>query len=353
MIIDRDNLYCFVWNKDTDSLENIVTAITTFNIKTVHYNALPEFRFYDFSIDGEVNPALNKLRELLTNNRDIEFFFYTSAVKDEYLLKLLESENFPLHLIKIVSWPTYFINFLLVNNTFEPLGGTLKTDKEKLFCSFNRNPHEFRAKFLDNLSRFNLLYKNLISWPFGNNTSFNYNFWNPEILKIDNVSDILDNPAPNRNSPEIISSCLFEVVTESNVFVTFYTEKTFKAILNKMPFLILGVKGANTYLQKIGIELYTEVIDYSFDKLDTWQERCLGLSYELNRLDKLFNTVEKRNEIRDILAPIVDKNYNTIMDIFENNRYVPEEIFKFNEYVGNSRIITTSHLQELHNSLRL
>ena len=51
----------------------------------------------------------------------------------------------------------------------------------------------------------------------------------------------------------------------------FFTEKTWKPILNFQVFLYYGVSNPATYyeeLQKIGFQLYTELFDYNNDPLD-------------------------------------------------------------------------------------
>lgn len=64
---------------------------------------------------------------------------------------------------------------------------------------------------------------------------------------------------------EYIQSCM-DLVTESYVDdCIMLTEKTFKPIALKKPFLLLSAKNSHKFLQKEGYELYDELFDYSFD----------------------------------------------------------------------------------------
>ena len=64
---------------------------------------------------------------------------------------------------------------------------------------------------------------------------------------------------------------MFDIVNESIVSDTslFVTEKTWKPLLYKNPFIILGSKGTSKHLEKFfGIKLYNDMINYSFDYID-------------------------------------------------------------------------------------
>jgi len=45
------------------------------------------------------------------------------------------------------------------------------------------------------------------------------------------------------------------------------TEKSFKALANCHPFLIIGDKGSHQYLQSLGFEQYNDLFDYGFDSI--------------------------------------------------------------------------------------
>ena len=64
---------------------------------------------------------------------------------------------------------------------------------------------------------------------------------------------------------EYIQSCM-DLVTESCVHECVQlTEKTYKPIKLKKPFLLLSAKNSHKFLKEEGYELYDEIFDYSFD----------------------------------------------------------------------------------------
>ena len=65
----------------------------------------------------------------------------------------------------------------------------------------------------------------------------------------------------------------------SQIDTLFITEKTWKPIVFKKPFLVWGGKGIHTKLKELGFELYEELFDYSFDNSSS-------------RLDDLCNTIQ-------------------------------------------------------------
>jgi len=90
----------------------------------------------------------------------------------------------------------------------------------------------------------------------------------------------------------------FDIVNESTVSDTslFITEKTWKPILNKTPFIPLGSKGMCKHLEEyFGIKPYTDLFDYSFDNLD-YPERLYRLKED--NLKRLLNMdIHELNEI--------------------------------------------------------
>ncbi len=100
-----------------------------------------------------------------------------------------------------------------------------------------------------------------------------------------------------------------DLVLEADIDTLFITEKTWKPIVFKKPFIIYGGKGIHTKLKELGFKLYTELFDYSFDNED-------------NRLDLICEQVNKYinihpNKLRDIIDfDKVEYNYGKSMDIW-------------------------------------
>ena len=84
----------------------------------------------------------------------------------------------------------------------------------------------------------------------------------------------------------------FELVTETDVFNSlFITEKTFKPILNKSPFLISGSPYTLAYLRKLGFETFDKLFDESYDSEIVYYDRVSILMDNMKRATK-FNLLE-------------------------------------------------------------
>ena len=138
--------------------------------------------------------------------------------------------------------------------------------------------------------------------------------------------------------PPQYSDACFDIVTESTVSDTslFITEKTWKPILNKTPFIILGSKDSHKHLEEyFGIKPYTELFDYSFDNLD-YPERLHRM--KADNLDSLLNMdIHELNEI---------VNSDKMQELLEYNKARMLSHYK-PEYMGD----TSSKMKTLIDSI--
>ena len=103
-----------------------------------------------------------------------------------------------------------------------------------------------------------------------------------------------------------------DLVLESTIDTLFITEKTWKPIVFKKPFLVWGGRGIHAKLKELGFELYEELFDYSFDNSDS-------------RLDDLCETIQPyMHKEPSMLATSID---STIKDKIEYNYKHYCEIF--------------------------
>lgn len=107
---------------------------------------------------------------------------------------------------------------------------------------------------------------------YGANTKHlaNENFQGQELL-LDFDAKTIDEQSNQEILPEQYRQAVFDIVNESIVSDTsvFVTEKTWKPILYKSPFMILGSKGTCKHLEKhFGIKMFPDMINYSFDYVD-------------------------------------------------------------------------------------
>lgn len=92
----------------------------------------------------------------------------------------------------------------------------------------------------------------------------------------------------------------------------FFSEKIFKPIICKHPFIIVSRPNSLEYLKKIGYKTFHPYIDESYDNIDNDEKRLLAIVEEVERLSKQDN-VQWREWLQNV-KPIVEHNHNIIIN---------------------------------------
>ena len=116
--------------------------------------------------------------------------------------------------------------------------------------------------------------------------------------------------------PEALLAADLNVVLEAYlnddvVNYTFITEKTYRNIHYKKPFIIMGQHHSLATLHKLGYKTFSTLIDESYDNLTDTKERCKAVIKELEKL-KAMSRSEWSNLIENC-KPIVEHNYNNLL----------------------------------------
>jgi len=242
-----------------------------------------------------------------------------------------EMEYFPQN-VNVHCWPNYWCmhtKYQLQKEFQAPVDCEIKN----LFVSLNNQPWEHRCLMIDLFEKENILSKNIVTWHYPD-VEYNWKYWKPKHLFLN------DNYAKTRNTykkiPKEYFESLINVVAESTPDKPFLTEKTWTAVFLEKPFLIVGAKGIHQYLQTLGIEMYDEIFDYSFDNYDTIEERIIGVIENLKKLENLDLTMlkektkekAKRNKLA---AEHLSKNETLIPDVVKKHFvYMENNINKIN-----------------------
>jgi hypothetical protein len=148
------------------------------------------------------------------------------------------------------------------------------TKKPKHFICMNGAAKPHRFHMVETLYSNDWNHKGHITYlnRYGENTKHmaNENFQG-QTIKLDFDAKTIDEGSNQEKLPPEYREAIFDVVTESIVSDTsvFITEKTWKPILQKVPFLPLGSKKMCKHLQEFfGIKLYNNMFNYSFDYID-------------------------------------------------------------------------------------
>jgi len=136
----------------------------------------------------------------------------------------------------------------------------------------------------------------------------------------------LSEPHGLRNDLHLFDDSYFGVITESKFFTDsgnidemkiqltancyFFTEKTYKFIATKMPFIFAGFKNSLSILRKIGYKTFDPYINESYDSIENDEERLVAIMDEIERLCNLSD--DEWIEMEKNLLPIVNHNYKVL-----------------------------------------
>ena len=175
-----------------------------------------------------------------------------------------------------------------------------KSLKEYYYLCYNNNPKPHRRRIIDSLS--SVESKGLLSST-------------EDGIFLDDATPQSDIPQwPNHNAnlyyyanKKHFSDSYFSIITESHYSDTIgslnlgFTEKTWKAITNFHPFLLVGAKNSLSKLREYGFETFPELFDEGYD--DSKDERRVeDITNELDRtlllsiseLDNIYYSMEEK-----------------------------------------------------------
>lgn len=121
---------------------------------------------------------------------------------------------------------------------------------------------------------------------------------------------IKSGPDSNRfDLPAIKLAFLYvSVETVVNHQYAYFTEKTFKAILMKRPFVIVGTKGTLAQLQRMGFKTFDAFWDESYDQNDNHSQRIEAVLDIVRQISSM--SVEQLQEMCYNMSSIIEHNFN-------------------------------------------
>lgn len=135
----------------------------------------------------------------------------------------------------------------------------------------------------------------------------------------------------NRFLPiESLTSCC-DLVMESysTKDAVFFSEKTWKEIVLKRPYLTFGAKNQYKFFKNMGFELYDEIFDYSFDNESVIENK---INLFLREVEKYIDMeISEFQEIINVLSPKIEYNFN----LFEKYLNQYEKFIRFLGKFGN------------------
>jgi hypothetical protein len=240
----------------------------------------------------------------------------------------------------------------------------------KLFISYNRlhtNLRSYRLNLVNEYIKYDLLQHGSVSLPLTNDSdSWKQELDNPyTLLPQHKLKEIKDN-LTSLNGPLIIDkvnpegflsaecggsqlqkyqSALWHIVSETIFYhdKLHLTEKIFKPIVSKRPFMLVGAAHNLSYLKSYGFQTFDRWIDESYDLETDNDKRISMIVNELRKLSLLnmnqlrdmhkemqsvleFNFNHFYNDFKTIIVDELLNNFQTCVRIYNHARYDDTDI---------------------------
>ena len=313
-LIFWDEMHC-------DRLEPLSHAPTGWNeLYKIYTTDLDRDYVYYVTSDFNIKWQSEKLKKVISDIKtDIKFLIHPYTMPfDEYF-----------HLDNGVV-------IKIMDNKIFVKGKTREYQYKYNFCSLNGTRKDHRARLVRDIHDVNnLIYS---YYPFEDRDQLEETFdiaddkkYLKELTEFNEIYDeeifskVLDKPLRDQTKVEItdkmnskweaFQSCVpVEYVQScadlvSDAFVEdglSFTEKTWKPVLLKKPYILMSGRNVHTSLQRMGYELYTELFDYSFDGKD-FDDRYESIVKQVKNLCQL-SVKDFSKEVKG-LSDKVEYNY--------------------------------------------
>lgn len=276
--------------------------------------------------DHRISDFINRLGEV----RSTAFYFSPQHYLDEF-----EPE---INNCKLVSYPWYFCdatyNQLKERDTPVPEYWSHIDIQYKGICLLAR-PHKHRIYLLKNLTDLGLTHDPWLA------LSYNGNDYVPELFTYYDDPYITDKsvihqrlPLDSWNThmdsllvPPEYHQSFCDFVTESTHHTQVFSEKIFKPMYMKKPFLILGAQNHNLYLRdNFGVELYDDIFDYEFDTYPDLETRTELYAQEIKKI--MMMSTDELRQVLDVIWPKVEHN-RKVMDNYVTDGDFPDELLDY------------------------
>jgi len=200
----------------------------------------------------------------------------------------------------ILYFPMFYLHGVISwnkSNVFEP--------KTAAFSCLNRNPHVHRIYNYIKLLDKNYQNSSILSFYDIEGSDFNNCYAQLDNAILENWYKIkptlktqcsndlgIDHPA--------YSSAYINIVTETTVFNdVFLSEKIWKPIASGQLFFVVGSQNTMQYLRELGVDVFDDIIDHSYDIDQNWKSRIDKMQESLDKLlSQDLESIFKITEIR-------------------------------------------------------
>lgn len=181
---------------------------------------------------------------------------------------------------------------------------------------FSMPSHHPDLPYIDWKSQANLTMLNMLEMNYGDLDTIQ----NMLPLKFDNIDDVTEMIHDyDRKLTYWYDHSLVSLVTETNYNIDHIstTEKTFKPIRYKHPFIMVGSAHSLKYLRNGGYKTFGEFWDEGYDSIDNPDFRMIAIGRICKEISEWSEAQKK--EFYDKTRPIVEHNYNLLRERWPNN----------------------------------
>lgn len=126
----------------------------------------------------------------------------------------------------------------------------------------------------------------------------------------------------NKESIQYFKDTYFSVVTETNFFenITFLTEKIFKPIVMKQPFILVSSPNTLVFLKSLGYKTFSSIFNEEYDKEKNHFSRMKLIVEEISRLCNL--SYQELDDLITLINNVLEHNFNHLKNKVNIEDYI-------------------------------
>ena len=182
---------------------------------------------------------------------------------------------------------------------------------ERSYISFSKDDVENPSKNFENTTDYQRIFDSNANLRLNMDILNKFSSRLPLVLDGETAINKMCEDSDNETRPYYQNS-LISIVTETNYNLPelTLTEKSFKPIKEKHPFIVVGVPGALKAMREMGFKTFSDFWDETYDETECNQVRMQQISYQTELIGKW--TPEQILDFRRKVKPILDHNYNQL-----------------------------------------
>ena len=337
----QNPLYAIDWIDSILPVEyNNQSNIYYFNIDYNHVpliERIPKIKDYLANIRNNKSRHVKVIINGLSESADHAEFFYKVNQKDlDFALKgntsklYFVSSNFyqSTNMIgKNVIHPVYFSSWLINLVEQEKAKPMAKfTNPKKDFICLNRRARRHRTNLVHRLHEKSLIKNNYVSYFFDDEQAVSEDYKPFKALKEHYESNITIDMKNSKSNPasNLLWDCyrdsFFSLVTETYFYESrsFLSEKTFKPIAARQPFVLMAPPFYLEALRETGIKTFGEYFDESYDLIEDHELRMNAIVALVDDICKM--PYQKKLNMFAKMKDICEHNYNVVFA--DNTKYL-------------------------------